>query len=415
MNKQTSYKKGFLIYSLILFLVMLDSLRVCFIFSFSGSFLTSAILFVLSLVALISYPSLFSFRKRDVLLIIFLFLIARFSATRGNLNAYFGMIVFSLNVIIFFGLKQKYKREFLNIFSKWFAVVLTVSLFFWILYLLGLNLPHQEIEYGFSENRNEAQYFFDNYYFFLKNNGHSYTDLSDLILPRFSSILLEPGYLGNILVILLIVNSFNLRKWYNIVFLLSLIFTFSLSGWMLFIFSIVAFIIEKKKNKRFIKFSLTIIAFISLYLFFRNYNSGNNAVNEMILSRLEYDASKGSLAGYNRTTEQFDDWYYNNFLQGSDYLFGTDVEKYFGQTPNVGWKMYTAHFGFVALALYFLFLYFPLSRAKTFSNYILFGTYILIFTRGHHEIFWAAFPVLYLAGLQFPQGHDKKNIMETVQ
>lgn len=401
MNLTFKKNKVWSFYKWMLFIVILESLRASFFWHIPISFFVPLLFILISIIVISLIPQYFSFRRKSVFNIMILYLVSYFAATRGNLNAYLGMLIMASSFLFFAGLKNQYKKEFFEFFIRVLSVLLTISLLGWILYLLGVNLPNFDDFYGFSERRNEAQYLYSNYYIFLVNLNA----FTDIILPRFSSFFLEPGYLGVMLVVLLYINKFNFKKKQNIILLVALFFTFSLAGWLLGIIAYIAFRIKESDRKVFVFISLTIFM-LSFNLFFSTYNNGDNVVNELILSRLQYDDSRGTISGYNRTGEDFDKWFSQEFLVSDDVLFGLDMKKLFGETSAVGWKVYMVNYGLVGLFLYLLFLFYVYNKHRNYDNFVLFIIYILIFARGHHIIYWSAFPILYLSGCVIL---DKKN------
>lgn len=401
------------LYHIILLGIVLDSLFAWFFWSIANPLILPLLFAVLTGLVAILNPKLFSFNRKSVLATVFFYVLARFAIVSGNFNAYLGAILLSVNILIFFSLTVKSQLRGLNFLNKALGVIIGVSLLAWFLFLLGAQLPYFPDSFGFSELRMEAQYFFNNYYFFLHNIGTSFTDLLTLILPRFSSIILEPGYLGILLVILLYINGFNLRKKFNIVFLIALFFTFSLAGWLLCIFAytFIALRTHKQKIKVIISILLGVFAFNA---FFSNYLDGNNVVNEFVLQRLKFDDDRGTIAGYNRTSEDFDRWFNTSFITSSEVLLGSDTYRtHFLHTTNVGWKPYMAQFGLLGLGLYVLFLFYVFYVNKNFLTFGFFILYILIFSRGHHEIFWAAYVILYVAGCNVLGAENKHNISQS--
>ena len=88
------------------------------------------------------------------------------------------------------------------------------------------------------------------------------------------------------------------------------------------------------------------------------YNDGDNLLHNLIVLRLEID--DGEMAGYNRTTEEFDADY-ENFLNSSDIMFGRDKENTFGDS---GYKVFIYDYGFVGLFLIIVFFGLAFFRAK---------------------------------------------------
>jgi len=374
-----------------LLIVMLDSLKASFFWNLPIKFIIP----LLFIIIIILIPEMFSFNKKTSFIIMLLYLITVFWGRKGNINAYISTFIGAGGVLFFLGLKDIYKKEFLVFFTRFFSILVGISLFGWILFLLGVHLPSFYDTYGFSESRNEAQYIFQNYYIFLF--WENKVNLIDSVIPRFSSVFLEPGYFGIILVILLYLNNFNFKKKSNIILLIALAFTFSLASWLLAIFTYIAYYLRFSKKKFTTLLSITFFLWV-FYAFFSSYNNGENVINQLILQRIEYDDSKGSIAGYNRTKEDFEDWFTTSFITSSNVFLGIDMYKIFGQTTNVGWKVYMVNYGVIGVLFYILFLFYSYYKHKNYQCFIFFILYILIFMRGHHIIYWSAFPILYLGG-----------------
>lgn len=381
-------------YKWALFLVVLDSLLAWFFWALPIPFLIPILFIAFSIFVLVVSPQLFFFNRKTVLLIFLFYLLARFLGTRGNMNAYLGILLTSMSIFFFLGIKDELKVDFLDFFTKAFAILIAISLLAWLLFMTGVELPSFQNTYGFSERRNEAQYSFQNYYLFLVNMKFR----SNTILPRFHSVFLEPGYLSIVLVVVLYINQFNFRNKYVSVLLIALFFTFSLAGWLIFSFAYLSFLLKDSKF-RIRTIILVGIGVFAFYTFFSLYNDGDNLVNNYIISRLEYDKEKATISGYNRTSMDFDYWFQNAFLKSDNVFFGLDMYKVFGETINVGWKVYVVNYGIVGLSFYLWFLLFGYLKFKNYDNFIFLILYILIFMRGHHVIYFQAFPILYLGGL----------------
>jgi hypothetical protein len=397
MSISFSKNKLWTFYQWCLLFVMLDSLKAWLFWHLPNQFVVPIFFLIISIVIYNTIPDFFLFEKKKSTYILVALVLAMLVSTRGNFNSFFGGFLLLSNTLIFIGLKDQYKMEFLKFFTKKFSIFITISVAWWILYLIGVPLPHFEDSFGFSERRNEAQYFYDNYVFFLRNLGTKYSDFSDLILPRFSCIFLEPGYFSLILVVLLFLNRFRFKEKSNQVLLVALILSFSLAGWIIGIFAYISFSIRNSKN-RFLLIFLISAFLITFYLFFSSYNNGNNVINKYIFERLEYDEEKGTITGYNRTAEEFEKWFSTEFLKSDNVLFGINLKNIFGETTNVGWKVYMVNYGLIGLFFYILFLLIVYLYNKNYNGFLFFILYILFFMRGHHIIFWAAYPILYIAG-----------------
>lgn len=155
---------------------------------------------------------------------------------------------------------------------------------------------------------------------------------------RFCAFYDEPGVLGNIVLVLLFLQKFDLKKWYNIILLISGLLSFSLT----FYIGLCAFYIISGSART--KISFSIIAAILIYLL-----AGNEYIDRYLFGRLAIE--DGSLVGYNREQMEFDTFF--DSLNLSDYLF-------FGYSPRseivyaASWKWALVLYGVIPSVLYFL-------------------------------------------------------------
>jgi len=195
---------------------------------------------------------------------------------------------------------------------------------------------------------------------------------------RFQSVLSEPGFLGCLTAFLLFADKFDLKRWQNFVMLIGLILSFSLAVWVLAALGYVIILVNKKKSIVRLIY-IAIFAFITV-IFFKNYNLGNNKVNELILSRLESDDEK-SIAGNNRFTKTTD-LYYEQALRSGDLFFGLgseqidkingggiDNDSYHDSIAGAGYKVYFLTNGIISALFFFLFYYFIYKTIKPSKRY----------------------------------------------
>lgn len=203
-------------------------------------------------------------------------------------------------------------EEIYSTIAKWLSYLLVPSIL--------LHLVFQVIGFPLSTiiiNKNVPDsYVFFNYFILLKN----------IVTPdsiRFCSVFLEPGYLGTMLSFLLYVGRFNFEKKYNIVFLVALILTLSLAG---FVIAALGWTLVKIQEGKSVKRLLQIVCVLGfIYYFGINYNGGNNIFNNQILSRLQYDKENG-ISGNNRTSHMTDD-YFDYYMQNGDILLGVGKQE----------------------------------------------------------------------------------------
>lgn len=316
----------------------------------------------------------------------------------GNLNLYIFSLIGALPLISIVLLKDEYILDLLESFQKILYPLLALGAAFWILHLVGYDLPSTEVTFGTvldSDGNVETQYYFSNHYLYLVDNSALMRWNADIpSFFRFSSIFIEPGYLGIMLTFLLFINKFDINEKRNIVYIVSLVLTLSLAGFIMSLFAYIANRLAMSRNKVSTLIVIGVVVMFA-YVFFSNYNDGNNAINEAIISRLEVDEEKG-FAGNNRTSEALDDQF-AELLSSSDLLFGMSARD--NIEFGVGYKAFMMRNGLFGLVLFLWFLTTIAKRADNYSSWILFLLYVLMFARGDVTMFWTAFIMVYVGGV----------------
>ena len=386
------------IYSIILIIQVLYSLKAWFLWWIPGQ--TATVLIFLISLFYFTYAPFWNFRDNKrvvasvVLIILFLY------QADGNMNAYMLRFMESFAIIPLVLLKPKYQMDLLEKFQKVITVILAVSLAFWILHFMGINLPSTPITYGQVDRGQglEAQYLFENHYVFLVNQ--SWMLKSYAVVPsflRFCSIFLEPGYLAILMVFFLFINKFEFQKRRNQLYIATIIATVSLAGFLMVAFAYIALRLQHAKRGIAGIILLLLVSFAS-YNFFQNYNGGRNFINEGIIERLELDDERG-IAGNNRTTLNFNDQF-QKIVTSPDVIFGKGNRyvKDLGGV-NVGYKVYIMKYGAIGLILFLTYLLIIVKTGNGYRAFIMFVLYVLMFIRGDASIFWEGFILVYVGGI----------------
>ena len=331
-------------------------------------------------------------------IIIVLEILLLYVAGLGNFNRYLFAIVGSVPLISLILLKEEYLKDLFETFQKVLAPILGLGALFWIAHLFGYDLPYQNISFGVRETSQGDlvdQYTFQNHYLYLVNISWM-MDINANIPSyfRFSSIFLEPGYTAVLVMYLLYLNHFEFKYRRNQVYLLTLLLTLSLAGFILTLFAFIAHKLQNSSKR------VTTLVGIGLlltfgYIFFTNYNGGHNAINETIIERLQYD-EENRFVGNNRTSEAMDAQF-DAFLVSPDIIFGLRDKNLleFG----VGYKAYLLMNGIIGMILFIVYLLQIAKLKGNFRSYVLMTLYLLMFARGHSSMFWAAVTLIYMAGV----------------
>lgn len=353
---------------------------------------------VTSFIAFTSSGSVYSFKKSNLIPIFFMILVQLYVIRDQNTNALIAAVLRIIIISIILLLNDKIKIDLFQFLTNSFAVILGISIFAWILFLIGIPFPYFETVFG------DEQYLFRNYYFFLYNH------MDDLLpVPRFSSIFLEPGQLGMMTSFFLCANRFELRRKEVLVIFIATIFTFSLVAYILLAISAFVYFISysKKPTVSAIGWILFLILF---YYFFITYNNGNNVINNLIFSR--FGSGDNEIVQNNRFSDEME-VYFNRFIGLDDLVSGigsVQYEKLF-LGANAGYKVFLIQYGVVGTLLIFLFYLTVVIGKSTKMAWILLLVYVLCFLQAAYPL-WECELILFITAIPFFKFDKQKSINE---
>lgn len=361
----------------------------------------AAVLFLFCLLVRFTCPYLFGFNGRNTLWFLVLLTACALTGVHRNLNGKIDVVLSILPLYYLMNLKWDYKKNLFDSFRKWLGVFLLISLVYYLLYFIGLPLPHYTSSPG-AESRD-----YDNYILFVVLPNAEY---------RFFSVFLEPGYLGCLMALLLFAGDYKLDKkhWYNRIFALSLFFTLSLAGWGLTLLGWFLDYLKKNKMKTYAKIGLLAVLLavtVAGVSYFKDYNGGNNIINESILQRLEYDEDRGTIAGDNRTSEANLIYFYFSFLNSNNIWFGVDNPDDVIEGSYADWTSFVICYGFVGLAGFVLFLIVSvfIDKRNRYQRFILVLLYALMFFQTVYGIYWLIYISVFVIGLSFLSEQTSQN------
>ena len=312
-----------------------------------------------------------------LLLITLLLFYQTFIRTRG-INDYIANIFHIIIFYTLFKVNKKEIRDLCDLLSKGIGGFLIISMFFLLLYMIGIPLPSRDAHFL-------TTYSYSNYYFFLLDDRDIFT-----IIPRFHSVFLEPGHMGTLTVMLLFTQIGHWKKWYNISLMVATLISFSLAAYGLLV--AVIFLGLWVRGKDVIKkgiYTVGLLAVITISSFY--YNNGNNLLHDLIMIRLEVE--DGELAGDNRVTEDFEADF-QSLMNSSDALWGRDRNtESFG---NSGFRVYIYDYGLIGVLLFIVFyivaLYNPIHIKAMIAVFVIAALNFII--RGY-PLWYANFIPLY--------------------
>ena len=192
--------KIWLLYKWILFIGSLYSFKAYFFWGIPDV-IVQLIFIASGILTYMFIPYLFSVGKKKIVWFLLLLLASILTSTHMNLNGMINSVLRIIPLFFIIALKSRYKKDLFLSIRLWFAIFLSVSLVGWILYLSNINFSYSIVYYGKIDGL--YQYIFKNYYLFLVNLNSIYD------YYRFSSVFLEPGYLGCLLSVFLFLGQYK--------------------------------------------------------------------------------------------------------------------------------------------------------------------------------------------------------------
>lgn len=341
---------------------------------FSYSFSYTSIRVFITIVCLIkmSQNATIILRKQSLpLLLLFIYCMYSMIVTHiGDKNVFIKYVALFLSMTSIVMLTKEERLFLLKLLTNVFVIILSISLFGWFLFLFGFNLPHSGLIYhwnGFHE--------YYNYYLF----RIAASSMESEFMPRFQSIFLEPGQLGTPCVFLLFLNLLEDKMWKfkNIILLLAILLSFSLISYGLLLIVFLSISWFKGSRYRVFLTMLTVVLIGAVY-YFVSYS--DNAVNALIISRLERD-DEMVIVGNNRTATIFD-INYASFIRSSNKYFGihNELSTGYNWTNNSsGYKKFIVHEGIVGLVLFMILIISLFLKNKNIRTFVFLVVLVMAF------------------------------------
>ena len=248
-----------------LIIVLLNGSFAWITFSWMGRSLTGIVGLAVFFIFMICCHKRNSFSRWGGLLFMIVYLCAFFSLRS---DVFFIIVRFFalLPLLSLFLLRKEHLQYVLEKVVDIFTFLVFVSLVLYLMKILMGDFPNLGVsKYG--------DYVFRNYF---------YLYLDVFRYDRFCGFTLEPGYYSLLLVLLLLITKFDFKKKRTYLFIISLLLTMSLGGYILGLVGLFLQKIMEKKNITemlkslcFLLFILSIVIFVVLH-----YKGGNNIIVE---------------------------------------------------------------------------------------------------------------------------------------
>jgi hypothetical protein len=222
-------------------------------------------------------------------------------------------IVSLLLICPIFLLEDEFVADVFKTYVFIFSISLIPSILSYVcVMILGIPLPNVRIN---SLNPDKVGDYFQYPFLVVYQQG-------GITMPNFFGYYDEPGVIGTISAILLIVRKFNLKEKINIpIFIAGLL---SISFYFLLLFAIYILIFAKLKFK-------LVVAVIAIF-FVTQYIS-NPLLYDLVFKRFEL-TSDGGFAGDNRISDKYFETWYRSYKQSSSYLFGLGRDMHLKYNPG---------------------------------------------------------------------------------
>lgn len=351
---------------------------------------------ILSVIALIVVPKNYFIHTPQRVYASFLLAIAAMYTMLGSTItgylAQFAMVFIPVQLIF---LKKKDQINLFEWLSKWYAILLCASFTWWLLWLIGVPLPHTEAKLAWQHD--DWGFIQQNYFLFRHSIALNPYRLTETFF-RFNGFFLEPGHLGTITSIFLFVNKYDFRKWTNIVFIVIIVLSLSSAAYALTIigYCFYRYTIDRWKAIFPIIFIVGGILIVSQIL-----NNGDNVINEFIIGK--FTREQGAIEG--RFSEQTKALWNQAIFDGSIY-FGMGAGAQLKE--SAGYKVFLLMNGIFG-AFLTLIAYWKIQRI----NYSQLGKYLfllmIISFLQRTYCFWDAFLDPYILGMPILQLDNHEN------
>lgn len=237
-----------------------------------------------------------------------------------------------LPILYLLQLPYEYKKELLQFSTKWYAILLIPALLmYWMSFFTSVPSIGTFVQQDYPP--------FINHVFYIE------TTFDDMFISRFNAFFLEPGHQALLSTFLMIANRFRFKecKWLWVL-LLAVIFSFSLAGYLL---AAIGYTLLRVNT--ILKAIIVGVLGMLVLGFVSNWAGGENAMNEMIVRRLEQDDKKG-IKGNNRFTSNTD-FTYSKTVKNGEMWTGVQYKTNMNLIEGAGFKIFIIKYGLIGVIL----------------------------------------------------------------
>lgn len=273
------------------------------------------------------------------LFFVVIFFIAAYCA-RSSIVGTFAMLI--LVVIPFVPstfLKSTYKY-----LKTIYGVTITISVIVWLLVLCGMSVPYQIIP----PLNALKDYNYCAYPFLVTPNITDFVNIPINII-RFCGLYDEPGVVGTISLLILLIERFDLKNKLNIGILIAGLCSLSLFFYLACSIYLTYYVFVIGHNLRNKVLSVVIIALFVIG------TQENELMKTLVWDRMSWDETEGTIAGDNRASEDLK-IYFNSIIGTEKFYWGVgDSSTNLQFMESAGYRNAVLRYGAVSCFLYLLF------------------------------------------------------------
>lgn len=342
--------------------------------------------------------------KRIASFVILLYSSMYFKTSQGIIS-----LVPFLPVFVILMLPEESQVLCLKRVSKWMAYLLIPGfvLFFCAQFITLPSIGVSHIGGALEEMSSTGYGIYSNHVFYVRSLYFSNYGM------RFNGTFTEPGQLATMLSFLLMANQFDFRRREIQLLLFFNLMTFSLSGYMLtFIGYVLYRFYSGLSVKIILKYTVPIVL---LYLGAILYNGGDNLVNNLIFTRLQYDEETG-FSGNNRAFGLIP-YYYATMWSDSRlilYGYGKETMEWLAQlgSRGTGYVYWMVSYGVIGTIVASLFYLYNVIVAKNRKFAILFFVFLVFVFWQRSKPFWISWYVCFVYGITYASVKVKNGILK---
>jgi hypothetical protein len=307
---------------------------------------------------LINKNNAYIFSKKGIYVVVLLLASFLWMGSRGTAFGILNQLFIFCTIATITLFREEDKIALVHFIIQGMSILLGLSIIFFLMHQMGLNLPHSSI------SGTQTGYVGENYYLFVTyGDGRSFV--------RFRSIFAEPGHVVMGVIPLLYLTKLNFRKRSVVIFTVTILLSVSLAGYLLlFVTALLVLVRTRSVNNK-----LIIISGAALFLGVMFTSNPGQVAIQSIQSRIAVTGDSYLIKGYNRTDLHVDN-YFRTFISGGQLVTGVSHADWANLAyGSAGYKVFVIRNGLIGLVLV-LILY--LTFLFRYFNYEVFGYFCII-------------------------------------